>query len=179
MCIPSEEQRLNSLEQAVLDMGVNFLSLTSTIAGLLDPKRLPAVETVILMGEPVKPAVLDLWSGATVLESYAPSECSIYATCSPSSMTDHKQVSVLGVPLASCFWIVDPTDHNRLCPLGSPGELLIEGPLLARGYLNDDLKTRAAFIEDPNFLDELGLKHECTRRMYRTGDLVRQNEDGT
>jgi len=122
VCIPSEDQRLNQLEQATLDMGVNFLSLTSTVAGLLSPARLPAVKTVILMGEPVKPAVVDLWKEqATVLESYAPSECSIYATCSPRSMTNHKQVPVLGVPLASCFWVVDTSDYNRLCPIGAPG----------------------------------------------------------
>ena len=160
-------------------MGVNFLSLTSTVAGLLDPKRLPAVQTVILMGEPVKPAVLDLWKQVTVLESYAPSECSIYATCSPRSMTHHKQVPVLGVPLASCFWVVDPTDYNRLCPVGAPGELLIEGPLLARGYLNDEVKTQNSFIVNPSFLTRHGLEHGQCRRMYRTGDLVRQNEDGT
>ncbi|KAK4985318.1 NRPS protein [Elasticomyces elasticus] len=179
VCIPSEEQRLNNLEQAVLTMGVNFLSLTSTVAGLLSPRRLPAVQTVILMGEPVKPAVLDLWKEVTVLESYAPSECSIYATCSPQSMTHHKQVPVLGVPLASCFWVVDPSDYNRLCPIGAPGELLIEGPLLARGYLNDEIKTQKSFIENPGFIKRYGLDHGHSRRMYRTGDLVRQNEDGT
>lgn len=129
VCIPSEDQRLNHLEQSVLDMGVNFLSLTSTVAGLLSPARLPAVKTVILMGEPVKPAVVDLWKEqATVLESYAPSECSIYATCSPRSMTNHKQVPVLGVPLASCFWVVDTKDYNRLCPIGAPG---MNQPLLS------------------------------------------------
>ncbi|KAH9212622.1 hypothetical protein DL95DRAFT_303903 [Leptodontidium sp. 2 PMI_412] len=180
VCIPSEDQRLNHLEQSVLDMGVNFLSLTSTVAGMLSSRRLPAVKTVILMGEPVKPAVVDLWKEqATVLESYAPSECSIYATCSPRSMTNHKQVPVLGVPLSSCFWVVDTKDFNRLCPIGAPGELLIEGPLLARGYLNDPIKTNQSFITDPNFLTRCGLDDKSGRRMYRTGDLVRQNEDGT
>ncbi|KAL9474318.1 hypothetical protein ACSS6W_008698 [Trichoderma asperelloides] len=180
VCIPSEDQRLNHLEQATLDMGVNFLSLTSTVAGLLSPARLPAVKTVILMGEPVKPAVVDLWKDqATVLESYAPSECSIYATCSPRSMTNHKQVPVLGVPLSSRFWVVDTKDYNRLCPIGAPGELLIEGPLLARGYLNDPVKTNKSFVTDPSFLARCGLDGKSGRRMYRTGDLVRQNEDGT
>lgn len=180
VCIPSEAQRLNHLEQAALEMGVNFLSLTSTVAGLLSPARLPAVKTVILMGEPVKPAVVDLWKEqATVLESYAPSECSIYATCSPRSMTNHKQVPILGVPLASCFWVVDTKDYNRLCPIGAPGELLIEGPLLARGYLNDPIKTSKSFVTDPSFLARCGLDDKSGRRMYRTGDLVRQNEDGT
>ena len=75
------------------------------------------------------------------------------------------------VPLGSC-----PSDHP-LCPIGAPGELLIEGPLLARGYLNDARKTAAAFITDPAWVSRYGLGEG--RRMYRTGDLVRQNPDGS
>jgi amino acid adenylation domain-containing protein len=178
VCIPSEDQRLNHLQEFIAKAEVNFLSLTSTVAGLLDPSKLPLVTTVILMGEPVKPAVMDMWKDqATVLESYAPSECSIYATVSPTPMKHISQVPVLGIPLSSCFWIVDTKDYNRLLPIGAPGELLIEGPLLARGYLNDPVKTQKSFITDPGFIAELGLG--SGRRMYRTGDLVRQNEDGS
>lgn len=50
VCVPSEQDRLNNLEQAIISMGVNFLSLTSTVAGLLSPTNLPAIKTVILMG---------------------------------------------------------------------------------------------------------------------------------
>lgn len=178
VCIPSENDRVNDLQGFIATSGVNFLSLTSTVAGLLAPSELPLVKTVILMGEPVKPAVLDLWKDqATVLESYAPSECSIYATVSPQPMKDISQVPVLGIPLASCFWVVDPKDYNLLCPIGAPGELLIEGPLLARGYLNDAVKTAKSFIVDPSFVRRYSLGND--RRMYRTGDLVRRNDDGS
>jgi len=116
----------------------------------------------------VKPAVLDLWMHhADCYESYAPSECSIYATCSPQPMKHLKEAPVLGAPLSSCFWVVDPKNYNRLVPLGAPGELLIEGPLLARGYLNDIEKTNKSFIMDPDFVGRLGLG--SGRRMYRTG----------
>ncbi|KAF4340725.1 non-ribosomal peptide synthetase, partial [Fusarium beomiforme] len=177
-CIPSEDERINHLQSFITKAEVNFLSLTSTVAGLLDPAQLPLVKTVILMGEPVKPAVMDLWKDqAIVLESYAPSECSIYATVSPRPMKHISQVPVLGIPLASCFWVVDPRDFNRLVPIGAPGELLIEGPLLARGYLGDEVKTATSFLIDPDFTKHQGL--QPGRRMYRTGDLVRQNSDGS
>ncbi|KAF2022440.1 acetyl-CoA synthetase-like protein, partial [Setomelanomma holmii] len=55
--------------------------------------------------------------------------------------------------------------------------LLIEGPQLARGYLNDPNKTAAAFVTDPAFVPKLGLSPG--RRMYRTGDLVQQHADGS
>ncbi|KAG9387088.1 EntF Non-ribosomal peptide synthetase module protein [Pyrenophora tritici-repentis] len=51
-------------------------------------------------------------------------------------------------------WVVDSNDHNKLAPLGSVGELLVEGPILARGYLGDAEKTAAAFIQDPTWLLE-------------------------
>ena len=56
VCVPSEDDRLNNLEQAVLSLGVNFLSLTSTVAGLLEPEHLPAVVSVILLGEASQPS---------------------------------------------------------------------------------------------------------------------------
>jgi hypothetical protein len=92
-------------------------------------------------------------------------------------MTNKSQAAIIGHPLAVSLWVVDTLNHNRLCPIGAPGELLIEGPQLARGYLNDAEKTAAAFVRDPDFVQQYGLG--SGRRMYRTGDLVRQNDDGS
>ena len=80
--------------------------------------------------------------------------------------------TIIGKGLSSLTWVVDPEDHNRLMPIGCVGELLIQGPLLARGYLNDPDKSAAGFIWNPGF---------CTTpsRMYKTGDLVCHNPDGT
>jgi hypothetical protein len=41
---------------------------------------------------------------------------------------------MIGRPLKNNFWITDPSDYHCLLPIGAyaPGELLIEGPLLAR-----------------------------------------------
>ncbi len=41
-----------------------------------------------------------------------------------------------------------PNDVNQLVPLGFIGELCIEGAIVGRGYLNDEEKTAAVFIED-------------------------------
>ncbi|KAL4862574.1 hypothetical protein BDV12DRAFT_202932 [Aspergillus spectabilis] len=73
------------------------------------------------------------------------------------------------------LWVASPLDYNSLVPVGAEGELLIEGPLLARGYLNDGEKTTRSFITDPDFGSSLHLP--LGRRMYWTGDLVRQNPE--
>ncbi len=58
--------------------------------------------------------------------------------------------------------------------------MLLEGPLIGMGYLNDPEKTAAAFIEDPPWLLRGGPGVPGRRgRLYRTGDLVRYNDDGT
>jgi non-ribosomal peptide synthetase component F len=74
---------------------------------------------------------------------------------------------------------VDLKNYNKLAPLGSIGELLVEGSILARGYLDDLEKTAAAFIKDPLWLLRGGgsysNRHE---RLYKTGDLVRYDSNG-
>ncbi|KAL3444266.1 hypothetical protein BJX65DRAFT_311044 [Aspergillus insuetus] len=178
VCIPSEYDRVNRLSQSMAEMSVTCASLTSTVASLLDPGQLPSMQTIMLVGEPVTPAAVKLWSPhATVLNAYGPSECSIHSSCS-DPVTDPASAPVIGRPLASCFWVVDPENYHALRPVGAPGELLIEGPIQARGYLNDFDKTNTAFVRDAEFMQQLSLSGN-QRRLYRTGDLVRQNENGT
>ncbi|MGW8768955.1 amino acid adenylation domain-containing protein, partial [Streptomyces sp. NPDC055815] len=57
----------------------------------------------------------------------------------------------------------------RPCPVWVPGDLYIAGVGLARGYLNDEAKTRAAFLHHP----------VTGERLYRTGDMGRFLPDGS
>ena len=57
---------------------------------------------------------------------------------------------------------------------GVPGELVVSGPQVARGYMNLPKQTAKAFINSP-FDDD----SEAHARMYRTGDLCRWLPDGT
>jgi acyl-coenzyme A synthetase/AMP-(fatty) acid ligase len=54
---------------------------------------------------------------------------------------------------------------------GEVGELLIAGPCLAKGYLNDPEETQSSFTSPP---PGCGLED----RVYWTGDLVRQTPEG-
>ncbi|KAF2468736.1 acetyl-CoA synthetase-like protein [Lindgomyces ingoldianus] len=179
VCIASDTDRLNNLAGAIESMAVNFAQLTSTVAQLLSPRTAPSLKSIVLMGEAVKPAVITIWGlHATVISAYGPSESSIHSSYS-GSLVDPEDALSIGRPLAGCFWVTNPTNYNRLCPVGVGvvGELLLEGPLLARGYLNDPAKTAAVFVTDPEWVTQLGVTPG--RRLYRTGDLVRQHYDGT
>lgn len=177
ICVFSEERRMNDLTEALQDFKVNYDNLTPTVVRLLHPDDLPLIKTVVVGGEPLDPDIISKWSSvANVFNSYGPSECAIISVCY-GPITDPNEASNVGFPTGTRLWVTQASDWNQLCPIGAAGELLIEGPLLSRGYLNDSEKTTAAFVENPAFMETLDVQHST--RFYCTGDLVRQNRDGS
>ncbi|PNP78543.1 hypothetical protein FNYG_08091 [Fusarium nygamai] len=55
-------------------------------------------------------------------------------------------------------------------PIGDMGELLIDGPILTRDYLNDPGKTQEAFLT--------GLSWLSNGRLYSTGNMVSYSSEG-
>ena len=108
-------------------------------------------------------------NGPRFVNLYGPTECTILTT---AVVVDRSYERVpIGRPLTNyrCY-VVDPL-MRRLPPL-VPGELLIAGYGVGRGYLNRPELTESAFIANP-FSDEPGYE-----RAYRTGDIVRVLPDG-
>jgi amino acid adenylation domain-containing protein/non-ribosomal peptide synthase protein (TIGR01720 family) len=177
VCVPSEKERMNDLAAVINKMNVNYACLTTTVANLLQPSDVPGLKNLSFLGEKVTKKTIEIWGGIDNLHNtYGPAECTI--CCSWNGNVAHTgSPSNVGLGLASLLWVVIPNDHNQLAPVGCVGELLVEGPLLSRGYLNDPEKTSASFIADPAWTDNNG--YGKPRRMYKTGDLVRYNHDGT
>lgn len=180
VCVPSDHDRMNDLSGAVSRLGANFMSLTPTVATYLKPGEMPTVKTLALGGEAITKAVLDIWGEkVTIHNEYGPSECSINSTLR-LNIENSNDPSNIGHSVGSVSWVVDSSDHDRLVAIGCEGELLIEGPILARGYLNNAEKTSQAFIKDPAWAFDFGNNgNRDSRRMYKTGDLVRYNSDGS
>ena len=173
VCVPSEHDRLNNLANAVNKLQVNFMDITPTVATFLEPSEVPTLRRLALGGEAVTKRVVDIWGNSVALcACYGPSECSINSAYSGEIAKPGKATNI-GRAVGGVLWVVDKNNHDRLVPVGCIGELLIEGPIVSRGYLNDPEKTAKAFIENPKWAQ--GTK----RRMYKTGDLVRYDSDGT
>ncbi|KAF2731994.1 nonribosomal peptide synthase-like protein [Polyplosphaeria fusca] len=174
VCVPSEEQRMNDLPNAIAELGANFMDLTPTVAALLNPTDVPGIKGMALGGEALTKAVIDQWSRFVHLHGqYGPSEASIN-----SAWKDFKyggEPTNIGRAIGSISWIVDPEDRDRLAPIGCKGELLIEGPILSRGYLKQPEKTAAAFITNPQWARK---DDGSERRFYCTGDLVHYTSTG-
>lgn len=82
----------------------------------------------------------------------------------------------IGTAVGCATWIVDPEDSNRLLPIGAVGELVIEGPGVAKGYLNDPVRTDKSFIRPPSWMPR---GRASGQRLYRTGDLAKYYPDGS
>ncbi|OAA40716.1 Amino acid adenylation [Metarhizium rileyi] len=178
LCIPSESERTDDLCRAMARMNVTHACLTSTVAGTLDPESVASLKVLTVGGEPMAKQMITNWAHTLKLNNiYGPAECAVWCFMRPNvGLRDCE--SNIGFGLASRAWIVHPDNHHHLLPVGAIGELLVEGPLLARGYVNDPKKTGAAFITDPEWVRWFGPGRG--RRMYKTGDLVRYRaEDGS
>jgi amino acid adenylation domain-containing protein len=179
LCVPSDDQRRNNIVGAIHDLRVNYLDITPSLARTLDPKSLPMIEKIVLGGEAVQMDDVTRWGpDVEIRNSYGPSECTVSSTVARYGKDFTTSVNI-GPPRGMNAWIVSCLQPDRLVPIGAVGELILEGPLVGRGYINNLEKTAAVFISAPAWLGENeGLVSRTHGRFYRTGDLVRSDNQG-
>ncbi|RDL31107.1 uncharacterized protein BP5553_09896 [Venustampulla echinocandica] len=176
VCIPRDEDRYNNASKAIRELDANMSFLTPSVATLLDPKETP-LKKLILGGERVTYGLVEKWADSVdLIACYGPAETCIYSSATLPLSKESNPASI-GKPFGCRYWIVDVIDIDRLAPVGCVGELCIEGPILAKEYLNDPIKTVASFIKNPPWAK--GGTESSPRRFYRTGDLVRYDSDGS
>ncbi|KAL9587952.1 MAG: hypothetical protein Q9203_003236, partial [Teloschistes exilis] len=179
ICVPSEAERMNNITGAIQRMRVNWALLSPSAATLLSPSEVPTLRTLCLGGEPFRKSMIERWTQVRLINCYGPCEVIVMSSqciVSPGSGKHHLN---LGRPIPSRYWVVDPSNHNQLVPFGCPGELLVQGPGVAQGYLKDAEQTRQAFIEPPIWAGDFGLQDLSLQRWYKTGDVVKQTADGS
>ncbi|KKK17322.1 hypothetical protein AOCH_002446 [Aspergillus ochraceoroseus] len=186
VCVPSEEQLQNNLAGAIQGLNANWAKLTPSVLRLIEPSEVSGLETLILVGEGITASELARWQGRVQLYSlYGQSE-NAKGTMLSSRMEPNCDTVNIGRPFAATPWIVSSQDHNVLVPVGAEGELLLEGPCLSRGYLENEEQNRITFVQDPTWLKQVHHHHhhphgyQGPRRFLKTGDLVRYDpKDGT
>ena len=127
---------------------------------------------VFAVGEPLLPTLAGrlLAVAGKVFNGYGPTETTIYSTI--ADITAAGEVTV-GEPVdGTVLHVVD--EHDRPVPAGIPGELLIGGLNVARGYLSRPALTAERFV--PDVWQPAGAGQPAT--VYRTGDLVWWAPDG-
>ncbi len=142
---------------------------------LLDPnfkvENYPDLKYFLFCGEEltVKTAntLIDRFPDAKIFNTYGPTETTVAVTAVEITKAITAKYDRLPIGYAKEDTVMYAIDQKgqRVAP-GQLGELIIEGPSVSKGYLNNPEKTKAAFFQD-------GPHHA-----YRSGDLGFVDADG-
>jgi len=141
--------------------------------GMLKPGAFPRLRYSLFGAEALPLASAKAWQAAApnsfVENLYGPTEVTVLCTTQrltdPPNVTPNRGVLAIGDPLEGVEADVVDSDMNPL-PWSEPGELILAGRQLARGYLNDAEMTAKHF---PMLRG---------KRWYRTGDLACRDASG-
>ncbi len=133
-------------------------------------------ELLVMSGEPCPWPLVDRVRAARpdlrVQSHYGHTESTMVSfVCETEAIPQDRHTGVvpLGTPLANLTGhLVDPA--GRPLPMGVPGELVVRGPGVSRGYVGRPDLTADRFVPDPVTGDG---------RCYRSGDRLRHDWDGT
>ncbi|MFE5789874.1 amino acid adenylation domain-containing protein [Rhodococcus erythropolis] len=147
---------------------VTHALITPAVLSTIDPRDHEHLRILGVGGEAVSADLVDRWQpGRTMLNGYGPTEATDISTV--ADLVEGQPVTI-GTPVRGFRAMILDT-RLRPVPIGTPGELYVAGPALARGYHSQHLLTAARFVADP--FGEPG------QRMYRTGDIAAWTNDLT
>jgi amino acid adenylation domain-containing protein len=165
------------LEEVLRRHGVTVLWLTTALFNTMvdvRPESLASVRQLLVGGEALSPVHVRkaIEHGVPVGNGYGPTEGTTFAAVHPRVSPLETGNSVpIGTPISHTYVrVLD--DDLRPVPFGLPGELLLGGPGVVRGYQGRPDLTAERFVPDPSAT-------QPGARLYRTGDIVRQDPDGT
>lgn len=147
---------------------VSYMDIPPSILKLMTPDMMPSSLKAIVIGGEVCPVdIVRQWAShgeIRIVNVYGPTEATVCTSLSVCS-AEHWRRPLIGDPMTDVEYRVVDENLEEVRP-GDSGELLIAGPCLARGYLNQPELTAKRFIE----LDG--------RRWYRTSDRIQVHKNG-
>ncbi|WP_344949306.1 amino acid adenylation domain-containing protein, partial [Sphaerisporangium flaviroseum] len=155
---------------------VSVLHVTASLFALLvdhEPQLFDRLRRFLTGSETVSPRhaahILERCPDLELVNCWGPTETTTFSVCGVYTRDNLPAGALpLGNPLVNTqVWVLD--ESGRLVPAGTPGELYVSGPCLARGYLNDPATTGGRFLPHPS---QPGV------RLYRTGDRGMWSVDG-
>jgi amino acid adenylation domain-containing protein len=163
-------------EQITCWFSVPSLAQKMRQQGALQPGALSSLRLSLFCGEALPVELAQAWSRATtnrVENWYGPTEATISCTrfvlpADPAQIRGRNGLVPIGTALPGMTARVLKEDGSAAAP-GESGELLMCGPQVADGYLQDAEKTAAAFV--------IPTGQQAIH--YRTGDRVHVQPDGS
>jgi non-ribosomal peptide synthetase component F len=150
---------------------IDYLKASNTV------NSISGLKWIIASGEALQPKTVNEFNKLRifselpeVINLYGPTEATIDVSIYKCSQADDIKEIPIGKTIDNTkLYILSKSD--QLQPWGVPGELVIAGVNLARGYLNNEELTNKKF-------PIIHLGGERDLRIYRTGDLAKWNSEG-
>ena len=166
------------LAQLIQEEGVTYTSFSPSLLRLvLEEEGLAGNSSLRIVtsgGEALTSDLVELFHqelAANLINRYGPTEATISVTSHLCRCGEPKGPVSIGRPdPGSQVLILDR--RLRPMPAGVPGEVVIGGECLARGYLGRAAATAERFVPNP-FSEQEG------QRLYRTGDRASYRQDGS
>ncbi|MBT5550352.1 MAG: AMP-binding protein [Nitrospina sp.] len=140
--------------------------LPPSLLNVISSEGLDSLETVIAVGERCTNENVKKWApGRNFFNGYGPAEgtVTVSAYLTNADETPRPLGPSIGRPLENIEIYILDTALNPV-PIGVPGEMCLGGICIARGYLNQEDKTKEKFVDHP---------FRPGKRIYRTGDRAR------
>jgi amino acid adenylation domain-containing protein len=167
LCSAVKDVLFRDIENAIRILNVTHLSLTPTVAALIDPNNVPKVKFLVTAGEAVTQKVFNAWADMGLWQGYGPSETTNICTVNPK-VTRYDSINNIGPPLRNTSaFVLSPEPEFGLVPRGGEGEFCFGGSQIFRGYINRSQEV-GEIIDHPIF-----------GRLYRSGDFGRLMHDGS
>ena len=167
LCVAANDILFRDIEHLTRLMNVSHLSLTPSVAALIEAENVPTVKFLVTAGEPMNSKVFRNWTGRGLYQGYGPSEttniCNVRAEVTLGDFPNN-----VGPPLPNTSIFICQAEKFSILPKGAVGEIWIGGDQVGRGYLFNDELTRKSFFN-----------HATYGRLYRSGDIGRLLSDGS
>lgn len=169
----TREIMLGNFIQLAVEMHATHAHLTPSFSASVRRQDLgESLQVVTMIGEKLTESVANDWSWHTkAFNTYGPAENAVVSTLRQfgNSSDDNAKAANVGWSLSSVSsFVVHPDPPHHLVPFYGVGELALGGHQLARGYLNDPVKTQSRFV----------WSSDLQQRIYLTGDIVRMVDHG-
>jgi len=183
LCVLPEEEKLMPSEYIRREK-ISFWYSVPTLASFMDRFNVleydafPSLKYSLFCGEPLPHELAVKWSNAalnsTVENVYGPTEATIHLTRRVYSKDDLNRVFTNGImpigkPFSDHEIEIINRDGNKVS-YGDTGEIVLKGPQITQGYLNDVEKTKSAFVHFDWDSSE--------SKWYKSGDFGFYNTDG-
>ena len=167
LCSAVKDVLFRDIEKTIRLLNITHLSLTPTVAALIDPENVPRVEFLVTAGEAVTQKVFNTWADKGLYQGYGPSEMTNICTLNPR-VSRNDSIYNIGPPLKNTSaFVLSAGPELALVPRGGEGELCFGGSQVFRGYM-DKSQEEGKIVEHPTF-----------GRLYRSGDFGRLMHDGS